>query len=139
MLSLPVAKLPEGPIWSYDGYRALGLKAKGRVRLFSRNGKDFTKRFASITANGWIPLCPFAGKPRLAGAVFQYTRSGEMRCFLDRLPAARGIADDWPSYAGRGSTRSSASGRGPIVRYSCVLVALAAVRQGKLRQMFKSF
>ena len=30
MLSLPVAKLPEGPAWSYelkfDGYRALGVE-----------------------------------------------------------------------------------------------------------------
>ena len=47
-----VTKLPEGPAWSYelkfDGYRALGIKAAGHVRLFSRNGKDLTQRFASI-------------------------------------------------------------------------------------------
>jgi bifunctional non-homologous end joining protein LigD len=52
MLALAVTKLPEGPAWSYelkfDGYRALGLKTNGKVRLLSRNGKDFTKRFASI-------------------------------------------------------------------------------------------
>ena len=52
MLALAVTKLPEGPTWSYelkfDGYRAIGVKAAGQVRLFSRNGKDFTKRFASI-------------------------------------------------------------------------------------------
>jgi bifunctional non-homologous end joining protein LigD len=44
--------VPEGPAWTnelkFDGYRALGLKAAGRVRLLSRNGKDFTKRFASV-------------------------------------------------------------------------------------------
>jgi bifunctional non-homologous end joining protein LigD len=47
-----LAKLPGGPAWSYelkfDGYRALGMKAAGHVRLFSRNGKDLTQRFASI-------------------------------------------------------------------------------------------
>ena len=53
MLALAVTKLPEGPAWAYerlkfDGYRALGLKTAGRVRLLSRNGKDFTRRFASI-------------------------------------------------------------------------------------------
>jgi ATP-dependent DNA ligase len=41
-----------GRAWSYelkfDGYRALGIKANGRIRLLSRNGKDFTRRFASI-------------------------------------------------------------------------------------------
>jgi len=33
---------------SFDGYRALGLKANGKARLLSRRGKDFTRRFASI-------------------------------------------------------------------------------------------
>jgi ATP-dependent DNA ligase len=52
MLSLPVAKLPVGPAWSYelkfDGYRALGLRSEGRIQLLSRNGKDFNKRFNLI-------------------------------------------------------------------------------------------
>lgn len=52
MLSLAVPKLPEGLEWAYevkfDGYRALGLKTNGRVRLLSRNGRDFTTRFASV-------------------------------------------------------------------------------------------
>jgi ATP-dependent DNA ligase len=52
MLSLAVAKLPEGPEWRYelkfDGYRSLGLKTDGRAQLLSRNGKDFTARFVSI-------------------------------------------------------------------------------------------
>jgi bifunctional non-homologous end joining protein LigD len=52
MLSLSVAKLPEGPAWAYelkfDGYRTIGLRARGNVQLISRNGKSFTARFASI-------------------------------------------------------------------------------------------
>jgi hypothetical protein len=46
MLAVPVTKLPEGAAWSYelkfDIYRAIGMKAAGQVRLFSRNGGDST-------------------------------------------------------------------------------------------------
>ena len=53
MLLLRTEKLPEGPGLQYeitfDGYRALGMKTGGKVRLLSRNGKDFPKRFATIT------------------------------------------------------------------------------------------
>jgi len=48
-----VKELPEGPAWEYelklDGYRALGFKSGGRARLLSRNGKDFSGRFPSVT------------------------------------------------------------------------------------------
>ena len=53
MLCVAVKELPEGPGWEYelklDGYRVLGLKREGTVRLFSRNGKDFSGRFPSVT------------------------------------------------------------------------------------------
>jgi DNA ligase D-like protein (predicted ligase) len=53
MQCLAVAKLPEGPDWEYevklDGYRALGIKGAGRVQLMSRNRKDFSQRFPSLT------------------------------------------------------------------------------------------
>jgi bifunctional non-homologous end joining protein LigD len=52
MLCLAVSELPTGSAWEYelklDGYRAIGLKTNGRVLLFSRNGKDFTRRFEPI-------------------------------------------------------------------------------------------
>ncbi len=52
MLLRRVRQLPEGPGWSYevkwDGYRMQALKCGGSVRLLSRNGADFTKRFAEV-------------------------------------------------------------------------------------------
>ena len=52
MKCLPVSQLPEGSAWEYevkfDGYRALGIRSAGRVRLLSRNEKDFSGSFPSI-------------------------------------------------------------------------------------------
>jgi DNA ligase D-like protein (predicted ligase) len=46
-----VPKLPEGPDWTYevklDGYRAIGVKGRETI-LYSRNGKNFNKRFPQI-------------------------------------------------------------------------------------------
>jgi ATP-dependent DNA ligase len=54
MQCLAVDALPEGPEWVYefklDGYRALGLKSGGSIRLLSRNAKDLSARFPNITA-----------------------------------------------------------------------------------------
>jgi bifunctional non-homologous end joining protein LigD len=53
MLCRAVNELPQGPAWSYelkfDGYRGLGLRTEGRSHLFSRNGRDFTERFPTVT------------------------------------------------------------------------------------------
>ena len=53
MLCLAVSNLPEGPEWQLelklDGYRGIGIKSKGRAHLVSRNGKNFSERFATIT------------------------------------------------------------------------------------------
>src|SRR5215472_16683036 len=53
MLCLAVAELPTGSEWEYelklDGYRAIGIKTRGRVLLLSRNGKDFSRRFEPMT------------------------------------------------------------------------------------------
>jgi bifunctional non-homologous end joining protein LigD len=52
MLAVAVTKLSGGAAWSYelkfDGYRAIAVKEADQVRLFSRNGKAVTRRFASI-------------------------------------------------------------------------------------------
>ena len=53
MLLLPTQKLPDGEKWAYevklDGYRALGFKTYGKVRLRSRNNNDFSLRYPNIT------------------------------------------------------------------------------------------
>ena len=47
-----VPKLPEGPQWTYevklDGYRAIGVKSGRDTILYSRNRKNFNKRFPQI-------------------------------------------------------------------------------------------
>jgi ATP-dependent DNA ligase len=49
MQCLPVTKLPDGPNWEYEvkfeGYRVLGIKSGGRLRLMSRKENDLAARF----------------------------------------------------------------------------------------------
>ncbi len=49
---MPAETLPEGAAWAYelklDGYRALGIKTGGEVRLRSRNDKDFNRKYPGI-------------------------------------------------------------------------------------------
>jgi bifunctional non-homologous end joining protein LigD len=55
MLAKLVEKLPEGPQWEYElkleGYRLEAIKSGDKVRLLSRRGNDFTKKFARIAAS----------------------------------------------------------------------------------------
>jgi bifunctional non-homologous end joining protein LigD len=51
MLALPVRELPVGG-WIYelkfDGRRVLALKSDGKVRLLSRNRKDFSSKYPQL-------------------------------------------------------------------------------------------
>ena len=53
MLATPAKKLPRGDEWTYevkwDGYRTLALKNGQRVTLLSRNLKDATRQYPSVT------------------------------------------------------------------------------------------
>lgn len=52
MLCRTAPELPEGLDWRYeiklDGYRAIGVKSHGLAQLWSRNRKDFTRRFPPV-------------------------------------------------------------------------------------------
>jgi ATP-dependent DNA ligase len=52
MLATLVRTLPEGPEWEYelklDGYRLQAIKDGDKVRLYSRRGNHFTRKFARI-------------------------------------------------------------------------------------------
>jgi ATP-dependent DNA ligase len=52
MLCLAVENLPEGPAWQYevklDGYRAIAVRTKSGVELWSRNKRDFSRRFPKV-------------------------------------------------------------------------------------------
>jgi len=61
MLCLAVETLPEGPAWQYevklDGYRAIGVRTRSGVELWSRNKRDFSRRFPNIAhALGAVPV-----------------------------------------------------------------------------------
>ena len=52
MLAKLVRTLPEGADWEYElkleGYRLQAIKDGDKVRLYSRRGNDFTRKFARI-------------------------------------------------------------------------------------------
>ena len=60
MLLLRTDRLPEGPNWLYelklDGHRALAIKSGGKVKLRSRNDKDFNAKYPGLAeALGSMP------------------------------------------------------------------------------------
>jgi ATP-dependent DNA ligase len=54
MECLPVDNLPDGPDWIYelklDGYRGQAIRDERGVRLLSRRGKDFSRKFTGVFA-----------------------------------------------------------------------------------------
>jgi bifunctional non-homologous end joining protein LigD len=78
VLATPVKEVPRGDNWihevKYDGYRILSRIENGGVRLFSRSGIDWTKKFPSIAKevgrlkakSAWLDgeICAFNGSVR---------------------------------------------------------------------------
>jgi bifunctional non-homologous end joining protein LigD len=62
MECLPVNVLPDSLDWMYelklDGFRGQGIRDKRGVRLLSKNGKDFSKKFPQVFAAlaGALPM-----------------------------------------------------------------------------------
>ena len=91
MLATSAAQLPRGADWTYelkfDGYRVLAVKDGARVTLLSRNLKDVTKMYPSVTAavatiqqrsamlDGEIIALDAEGRPSFQALHHQSTRS----------------------------------------------------------------
>lgn len=77
MLLLRTERLPEGAQWlyelKYDGYRALAIKAGGKVQLRSRNDNDFTARYGGIAK----ALTPLPDETVIDGEVVALDASGK--------------------------------------------------------------
>jgi bifunctional non-homologous end joining protein LigD len=95
MECLPVEKVPEGDIWTYelklDGYRLLAVKTRGKVILYSRRGTDLTKRFPYVASalvslsddtviDGELVALDEEGRPTFN--LLQNFRSAESRIFF---------------------------------------------------------
>jgi len=71
-----VSNLPEGAEWTYevklDGYRAIGVKTSRETILYSRNDKNFNKRFTQIAE----ALCDLPADTVIDGEVVALDESG---------------------------------------------------------------
>jgi ATP dependent DNA ligase domain len=106
---VPAKAVPKGDGWLHevklDGYRVQAHKLGARVVLFSRNGHDFTERFASIAAllrempakaavlDGEVVASDADGRPNFARLHVRWTRPGAIHLWAFDLLALNG--QDW--------------------------------------------
>ncbi|HEY5909214.1 MAG TPA: hypothetical protein VJA21_01275 [Verrucomicrobiae bacterium] len=154
MLLRRVRQLPEGPQWHYevkwDGYRMQAMKQGGAVRLISRNGADYTRRFPEV-AQAVARLRP--SSLHLDGELVAMDRQGRpsFQALQARLPLPEGwrfgyYAFDLLHLRGRYLARVPLAERrskleqlltGSAIRYSASLggtpdQVVAAVREQRL-------
>jgi bifunctional non-homologous end joining protein LigD len=77
MECLASSSLPEGSDWSYevklDGYRAIVVRTSSETILYSRNHKNFNKRFPQIAeALGDLPADTVSPQSRTRGKLGLY-------------------------------------------------------------------
>jgi ATP-dependent DNA ligase len=88
MLCLAVPKLPEGSEWQLelklDGYRGIGIKTNGRAHLVSRNGKNFSERFPTVTR----ALNRLPDETVIDGEISRLMKMGGRRSIFCRTSAA---------------------------------------------------
>jgi DNA ligase D-like protein (predicted ligase) len=100
-----VAKLPEGPDWCYevklDGYRAIGVKTSRDAIIYSRNGKNFNKRYphiaealgvlpAGTVVDGEIVALDDSGRPNFHALQHFQASASRIRYFVFDLLVLRG-------------------------------------------------
>jgi bifunctional non-homologous end joining protein LigD len=122
----------------FDGYRVQAHKMGSRVVLFSRNGHDFTERFASIAAllrempakaailDGEVVASDADGRPNFARLHVRWTRSGTIRLWAFDLLALNG--QDWHPHA---LVKRQARLQALLKRLGCPAVLLSRDLRGR--------
>jgi DNA ligase D-like protein (predicted ligase) len=100
-----VSRLPEGPDWTYevkfDGYRAIGVKTSRETILYSRNHKNFSKRFPQIAEalrelpvdtviDGEVVALNESGRPDFHGLQHFTAKASRIRYFVFDLLVLNG-------------------------------------------------
>jgi bifunctional non-homologous end joining protein LigD len=86
--ALPVHRIPGKPGWVYelelDGFKEQTVRDEDRIRLYSRNGKDFTRKFPRVTAALKTTLQTGTA---LDGELLAFDKSGRPIFAAIRMPA----------------------------------------------------
>jgi len=142
MLLLAAETLPEGAGWAYelklDGYRALGIKTGGTVRLRSRNDKDFNRKYPGVAkalaalpdetlVDGEVVALDLAGRPSFnalqngatGAAIFFYVFDVMVLAGRNVVGGAAGDAEGFALPRGAARARRAGPGSAQVRRGPC--------------------